>query len=55
VRIGKGQGKRIVLRVKSKVRGKVAKRNRLLFKQTMRVGAARTTVYRNLKLVRRAR
>ncbi len=53
VRIAQGRSKRIVLQVKPKAKGKVAPRKRLLFKQTVKAGAAKATVYRRLKLIRR--
>jgi len=52
-KIAKGKAKTIVLRVKSKARPKVAKRKRLLFRLDVRAGKAKTTVYKNLKLIRR--
>lgn len=53
VRIAKGKSKRIVLKVKPKAKGKVAPRKRLLFKQTVKAGPAKATVYKRLKLIRR--
>jgi hypothetical protein len=52
-RIAKGRSKRIVLRVKPKARPKLAMRKRLLFRLNVRAGKAKTTVYKNLKLIRR--
>jgi len=52
-KIAKGKTKQLVLRVKPKLKGKVAKKNRLLFKQTVKAGPAKATVYKNLKLIRR--
>ena len=52
-RVGKGKKKKFALQVKRKARGKLAKRKRLLFKQTVRAGGAKATVYKRLKLVRR--
>ncbi len=53
VRIASGKTKRIVLKVKPKAEKKVAPRKRLLFKQTVKAGPARATVYKRLKLIRR--
>jgi hypothetical protein len=53
VKVAKGKKKRVVLKVKPKALKKVAKRKRLLFKETVRVGKARATVYKRLKLIRR--
>jgi hypothetical protein len=52
-KIAKGKAKRLVLRVKPKALKKVSKRKRLLFKETVRAGKAKATVYRRLKLIRR--
>lgn len=52
-KVGKGKTKRFVLQVKPKARKKLAGRKRLLFKETVRAGKAKATVYKNLKLVRR--
>jgi hypothetical protein len=52
-KVGKGKTKRFVLKVKPKARKKLAKRKRLLFKQTVRAGKAKATVYKRLKLIRR--
>jgi hypothetical protein len=53
VKIAKGKTKRIVLMVKPRAQKKVAPRKRLLFKQTVKAGSAKATVYKRLKLVRR--
>lgn len=53
VKIAKGKTKQLVLRVKPKLKGKVAKKNRMLFKQTVKAGPAKATVYKNLKLIKR--
>jgi len=53
VKVAKGKTKRIVLKVKPKARGKVAPRKRLLFKETVKAGQAKGTVYKSLKLIRR--
>lgn len=52
VKIAKGKSKRIALKLKPRARGKVAARNRLLFKQTVKAGKAKATVYKRLKLIR---
>jgi hypothetical protein len=53
VTVRKGKVKRVVLRVKPKAKAKVAKSKRLLFKERVRAGTAKATVYKRLKLVRR--
>jgi hypothetical protein len=53
VRIAKGKTKRLVLRVKPRAKRKVAGRRRLLFKLHLRAGAAKATVYKRLRLIRR--
>ncbi len=53
VKVPKGKSKRIALRVKPKVRGKVAKRKRLLIREKVRAGGAKATVYKTRKLIRR--
>lgn len=52
VKVPKGKGKRIALRVKPKARGKVSRRKRLLFREKVRAGAAQVTVYKQRKLIR---
>jgi hypothetical protein len=52
-KVAKGKTKRVVLKVKPKALRKIAKRKRLLFKETVRAGKAKATVYKRLKLVRR--
>jgi hypothetical protein len=52
-KVGKGKTKRFVLQVKPKARQKLVKRKKLLFKQTVRAGSAKATVYKRLKLVRK--
>ena len=52
-RVGKGKTKRLVLQVRRKARPKLRVRKRLLFKETIRVGKARATVYKRLKLIKR--
>ncbi len=53
VKVAKGKGKRVILRVKPKARPKVAKRKRLLVREKVRAGGAKATVYRSRKLIRR--
>jgi hypothetical protein len=53
VKVAKGKGKRIVLRVKPKARPKVAKRKRLLVREKVRAGGAKATVYKSRKLIRK--
>jgi len=53
VKLGKGKGKRVVLRVKPKARPKVAKRKRLLVREKVRAGGAKATVYKSRKLIRK--
>lgn len=53
VRIAKGKSRKIALKVRPKAKAKVAPRKRLLFKQTVKAGPARATVYKRLKLIRR--
>lgn len=53
VRVAQGKGKRVVLRVKPKARGKVAKRKRLLVRERVRAGGAKATLYKQRKLIRR--
>jgi hypothetical protein len=53
VKIAKGKAKRVVLKVKPRARGKVAKRKRLLFKVRVRAGNAQATAFKRLKLIRR--
>jgi len=51
VKVPKGKSKRIALRVKPQVRGKVTKRKRLLFREKVHAGKAQATVYRQRKLI----
>jgi len=53
VTVRKGKVKRVVLKVRPKAKVKVAKSKRLLFKERVRAGTAKATVYKRLKLVRR--
>jgi hypothetical protein len=52
-KIAKGKTKRLVLKVKPKALKTVSKRKRLLFKETVRAGKAKATLYKSLKLIRR--
>jgi hypothetical protein len=52
-KVAKGKTKRFALRVKPKALKKLATRKRLLFKETVRAGGAKATVYKSLKLIRR--
>lgn len=51
-KVAKGKAKTLVLKVKPKARAKLAQRSRLLFKQTVKAGKAKATVYKRLKLIR---
>ncbi len=51
-KIAKGKSKRLVLKVKPKMKAKVAKKKKLLFKETVKAGKAKATVYKRLKLIR---
>jgi len=52
-KVAKGKTKKFVLRVKPKSLKKVSQSKRLLFKETVRAGKAKATVYKRLKLIRR--
>jgi hypothetical protein len=52
-KVAKGKTKKFVLRVKPKGLKKVSQSKRLLFRETIRAGTAKATVYKRLKLVRR--
>jgi hypothetical protein len=52
-KIPAGKTKQLVLKVKPKAKGKVVKKSKLLFKEGVKAGPAKTTVYKRLKLVRR--
>jgi len=54
VKIAKGKAKQLVLKVKPKLRKVVAKRKKLLFKQTVQAAGAKATVYKRIKLIRHA-
>jgi hypothetical protein len=52
-KVRKGKTKKFALTVKPAAREKVKARNKLLFKETAKVGKTKATVYKTLKLVRR--
>ncbi|HEX6688518.1 MAG TPA: hypothetical protein VF085_07620 [Solirubrobacterales bacterium] len=52
VKLGKGQARRVVLRVKPKARPKLAKRRRLLVREKVHAGKAKATFYRQRRLIR---
>jgi hypothetical protein len=52
-KIAKGKTRKFVLKVKPKARKKVQKARKLLFKETVKAGKAKATVYKRLKLVRK--
>jgi hypothetical protein len=52
-KIANGKAKRLVLKVKPKMKSKVAAKKKLLFKETVKAGKAKATVYKRLKLIRR--
>jgi hypothetical protein len=52
-KVAKGKAKRLVLKVKPAVKSKVVGRKRLLFKESVRAGPAKATVYRSLALIKR--
>jgi hypothetical protein len=52
-KVAKGKAKTLALKVKPKAKAKLVKRDRLLFKQTVRAGGAKATIYKRLKLIRR--
>jgi hypothetical protein len=52
-KVAKGKTKKFVLRVKPKGLKKVSRSKRLLFKETVRAGKAKATVYKRLKLIKR--
>ncbi|HVO55143.1 MAG TPA: hypothetical protein VMT37_12100 [Solirubrobacterales bacterium] len=51
-KIGKGKAKRLVLRVKPRAKSALAGKRKLLFKETVKAGTAKATVYKRLKLIR---
>jgi hypothetical protein len=54
-KVAQGKTRKFVLKVKPKARKKVAKVKRLLFKETVKAGKAKATVYKRLKLVHKGR
>lgn len=54
-KVGQGKTRKFVLKVKPKARKKVAKAKRLLFKETVKAGKAKATVYKRLKLIHKGR
>lgn len=52
-KIAKGKARQLVLKVRPKAKAKLLKRHRLLFKQTVKAGKAKATIYRQMKLIRR--
>ena len=52
-KVAKGKTKKFVLRVKPKGLKKVSRSKRLLFKETVRAGTAKATLYKRLKLIKR--
>jgi hypothetical protein len=53
IKVAKGKTRRLVLRVKPRAKGKVATRQRLLFKVRLRAGKAQATAFKPLRLLRR--
>ena len=53
VKVAKGKSKRIVLRVKRKAKKRIAKRKRLLVRESVKAGPAKATLYRSRALIRR--
>jgi hypothetical protein len=51
--IATGKARQLVLEVKPKAKARVAKKSRLLFKQGVQAGSAKTTVFKRLKLIER--
>jgi hypothetical protein len=52
-KVAKGKKRPLLLRVKPRAKARVMKANRLLFKETVRVGSAHATVYKRLRLIKR--
>ncbi len=52
-KVAQGKAKTLVLKVKPKARVKLLKSKRLLFKETVKAGSAKATVYKRLKLIRK--
>jgi hypothetical protein len=53
VKVGSGKGRQIVLKVKPKLRSKLAKRKRLLVSEKVRAGGTTATAYKVRRLIRR--
>lgn len=53
VKVGKGKGRQVALRVKPKQLAKVKKRKRLLVREKVRAGSATATIQKSRKLIRR--
>jgi hypothetical protein len=53
VKVGSGKGRQIVLRVRPKLRSKLAKRKRLLVSEKVRAGGTTATAYKVRRLIRR--
>ncbi len=54
-KVAKGKTRKFVLKVKPKALKKVRKAKKLLFKETVKAGKAKATVYKRLKLVKKGR
>ncbi|HEX3324184.1 MAG TPA: hypothetical protein VHR65_03465 [Solirubrobacterales bacterium] len=52
-KVAKGKSKTLLLKVRQRARAKLARSNRLLFRETVHAGSAKATVYKRLKLIRR--
>jgi hypothetical protein len=52
-KIAMGKSKQLVLKLKPKLKSVVAKRKKLLFKETVKAAKSKATVYKRLKLIRR--
>lgn len=52
-KVAKGKTKRFVLKVKPKARKQLTARKKLLFKETVKAGKAKATIYKRLKLIHR--
>jgi hypothetical protein len=52
-KVKSGKSRMFVLRVKPAARAKVKSKSKLLFKETVKVGSSKATVYKTLKLVRK--
>lgn len=53
VKVGKGKGRQVVLRVKPRLLPKVKQRKRLLVRQQVRAGRAKATFFKQRRLIRR--